>query len=91
MTEVKIKNIYKALRCQLPLGRLLRNFFVNGNGWGLFSVNSHINKKSGKPKVVYATYEEAKRSADALSRKYGGDVSAYKCIFCDGYHIGNNR
>lgn len=88
---MKIRNIYLALKGQLPWRRFCRNFFGNGNGWGLFSRNSHINKRSGRPKVTYATYAEAKRSAEALGRKYGRDVAAYKCMFCDGYHIGNNR
>lgn len=88
---MKIRNIFHALRGQLPLKRFWRNFFVNGNGWGLFSINSHINKKTGKAKVEYNSLESARKAAESLSRKYGCDVSAYKCMFCDGYHIGNNR
>lgn len=71
--------------------RFWQNFFVNGNGWGLFSINSHINKKTGQLKITYGSLESARKAAESLSRKYGRDVSAYKCMFCDGYHIGNNR
>lgn len=88
---MKLRNIYLALKGQLPLGKLYRNFFVTGNGWGLFSRNSHLNKRTGRAKVVYGTLDEARRAAEGVSRKTGGDLSAYKCIFCDGYHIGNNR
>lgn len=88
---MKIKNIFLALLGQLPLKRFWQNFFVNGNGWGLFSINSHINKKTGQPKITYGSLESGRKAAESLSRKYGRDVSAYKCMFCDGYHIGNNR
>lgn len=88
---MKLVNIYRALKGQLPWRRFYRNFFITGNGWGLFSRNSHINKRRGRPKIVYATYELARRSAEHLSMKNGGRVVAYKCMFCDGFHIGNNR
>lgn len=89
--QMKYVNIFLALKGQLPWRRLFRNFLVTGDGWGLFSRNSHVNKRSGRPKFAYASYEQARRSAERLSTKYGGRVVAYKCMFCDGYHIGNNR
>lgn len=88
---MKPKNIYLALRGQLPWNRFFRNFLVNGNGWGLFSIYSHINRKTGKPKIEYDSLQEARKAADSLRRKYGRNLSAYKCMFCDGYHIGNDR
>ena len=27
----------------------------------------------------------------AMTKKYGTHFSTYKCLFCDGYHIGKNR
>jgi hypothetical protein len=35
--------------------------------------------------------EGAKKAADAMSKKRGAHFSYYKCLFCDGYHIGKNR
>lgn len=88
---MKLRNFWLALKGQLPWSRFFRNFLINGNGWGLFSVNSHINRHTGKPKITYPSLEAARKSADGLSRKYGGRISAYKCMFCDGYHIGHDR
>lgn len=88
---IKFRNICLALKGQMPWKRFYSNFFVNGNGWGLFSVNSHINRKTGSPKIVYNTVESAEKAAEILSKRYNTDISAYKCVFCDGYHIGNNR
>lgn len=86
-----LKNILSALRGQLPWRRFFNNFFINGNGWGLFSIHSHVNRKTGRPKVAYPSLEAANKSAESLRRKYGGKISAYKCMFCDGYHIGHDR
>lgn len=41
--------------------------------------------------VAYPTLEAANRSAESLRRRYGGKISAYKCMLCDGYHIGHDR
>lgn len=39
---------------------------------------------------MYNTIKSAKRSAEAMSKKTGKHFSYYKCLFCDGYHIGKN-
>ncbi len=68
-----------------------RNFFITGNAWGAFSINSHINQGTGKPKIMYNTINGAKKAAEKMSEKHGVHFSFYKCLFCDGYHIGKNR
>jgi hypothetical protein len=78
-----------ALKDQGPFKRAFRNFFITGNAWGLFSINSHIRQDTQKPKVTYNTRETAAKSAISLGKKKG--VSYYKCAYCDGYHIGKNR
>lgn len=88
---MKLKNLYLALKHQLPIKRAFRNFFITGNAWGMFSKNSHINSGSGKPKVMYNTEKTAKKCAAQMSKKHGKHFSYYKCVFCDGYHIGKNR
>ncbi|USN13872.1 hypothetical protein PAPPERLAPAPP_01970 [Brevundimonas phage vB_BpoS-Papperlapapp] len=88
---IRPRNLFLALKSQLPLKRLLRNFFITGNAWGLFSRHSHIAQGSGKPKVMYGSPESAQKAADSMQRKHGGEFRPYKCAFCDGYHIGKNR
>lgn len=86
---MKIKNLLLALKDQLPFTRLVRNIRT-GNVFGLFSKYSHENK-SGKAKVMYNTKASAQKAALSMQKKYGYYYSTYKCIFCDGYHIGKNR
>jgi hypothetical protein len=88
---MKLRNIYLALLDQLPLKRLWINFFVTRNAWGLFHINSHIAAGSGKQKVTYNSKASAVKSAGILSKKRGVHFSPYKCMRCDGYHIGRNR
>lgn len=88
---MKIRNLLLALRDQLPLKRFIHNFFFTKNAWGLFHVNAHIAQGSGKPKIMYNTKATALKSADAMAKKTGDKFSAYKCVQCDGYHIGKNR
>jgi hypothetical protein len=87
----KFKNIWLALKGQLPLNRTFRNFVITRNAWGMFSKNSHMLLDTGKKKVMYNTAKSAKRSADSMRRKHGKHFSHYKCVFCDGYHLGKNR
>lgn len=88
---MKIKNLVRALKDQLPLSRAFRNFFITGNAWGMFHKHSHINRGNGMAKVSYTKRSSAERAADAMKRKHGYHYSVYKCCFCDGYHIGRNR
>ena len=88
---MKLRNLYLGLKGQLPLKRAFRNFFITRNAWGLFSKNSHIAQASGKPKVMYNTLASAEKAAASMERKHGGKFRPYKCLFCDGHHIGKNR
>lgn len=86
---MKIKNLYLGLKDQLPVTRLLKNLW-KGHLLGLFHLRSHQNE-SGKPKVAYPTKLSATKAAEAMKKKRGVHFSNYKCIHCDGYHIGKNR
>jgi hypothetical protein len=88
---MKLKNIVIALKEQLPLKRFIKNFFITRNAWGMFHKNSHQRSDTGKPKVMYNTRETALKSAISMGKKKGVHFSTYKCVFCDGYHIGRNR
>ena len=88
---MKIKNLYLALLEQGPFKRAWRNFVITGNAWGMFSKSSHIRQDTEKLKVMYNTKESAQKAADSMKQKQGKHFSVYKCIFCDGYHLGKNR
>lgn len=85
---MKLRNIYLALKDQLPLARLLRNLF-KGHLFGLIHERSHVNA-NGKPKISYPTKWSAIKAAEAMKKKRGVHFSNYKCMRCDGYHIGKN-
>lgn len=93
--KIKFKNLIAGLKGQLPFKRAFRNFFITGNAWGMFSKHSHINKK-GNPKQEHPTIESAEKVARLMEKKYLKNnitvhFSVYKCVFCDGWHIGKNR
>ena len=50
-----------------------------------------MNQHTGKEKITYNHKDSALKAAEAMSKKKGAHFSAYKCLFCDGYHIGKNR
>ena len=89
--KIKIKNVYLALKDQGPFKRFIRNFFGTRNAFGIFHKNSHIASYSGKPKVMYNTKDTAIKAAEAMSKKNSVHFSNYKCVYCDGYHIGKNK
>jgi hypothetical protein len=88
---MNIINLLKALKDQGPPRRAFHNFFVTGNAWGLFSINSHIRADTGKEKVKYNNKSSGLRAAKSLGEKTGKHFSVYKCAFCNGYHLGKNR
>lgn len=87
----KLRNIVLVIKDQMPLKRFIRNFFITRNAWGLFHINSHISQGSGKPKIMYNTKASATKAAEAMTKKHGAWFSNYKCLHCDGYHVGKNR
>lgn len=88
---MKLKNLIEGLKFQLPLRRFFRNFFITGNGWGLFHKNSHVNQSTGKIKVSYPKLASALRAQESMQQKHNKPFTVYKCIYCDGYHIGKSR
>lgn len=88
---MKLKNLWLAFKDQMPLRRFIKNFFITRNAWGLFHKNSHISQGTGNPKVVYNTKPTAQKAAESMKNKYGAHFASYKCIHCDGYHIGKTK
>lgn len=89
--KIKLKNFWSWFKDQVHRKKAFYNFFISGNAWGAFSINSHIRAATGQPKVSYNTMESALKAADKMGQKYGKHFSVYKCLFCDGYHLGKNR
>jgi hypothetical protein len=90
MKRIRLRYLIPALRHQLPLKRLFRNYFITGNGWGLFSKYAHYNKK-GNEKVGYNSLATALKSAKVMGDKYDAHFSVYRCVRCGRYHLGKNR
>lgn len=85
---IKLKNVWIWLKELHHRGTLFRAFFITRNAFGSFHINSHINQSTGLPKVCYNHESSAKKSAEAVTKKRGEYFSYYKCLFCNGYHIG---
>lgn len=84
-------NMIKAIIYQGTHYGFINGFFVDKNSRGIFSVRSHYCK-DGTEKVRYGHAETAERAVASMREKYGRThMRAYKCGFCDGYHIGNAR
>jgi hypothetical protein len=77
------------LKDQMPFYRFVKNLW-KGHVLGLFHKRSHFTSE-GKPKVSYGSKESAKKAAEKMGQKNGVHYSNYKCIYCDGYHLGRNR
>ena len=86
--NIKLRNLWFVLLDQGPFTRFIRNLF-KGHFVGLFSKRSHYNA-NGKPKVKYNTKVSAEKAAKAMIKKRDLYFSNYKCVHCDGFHIGKN-
>lgn len=79
MEEMKLrlrKNIIPWLKDQLSRPLWFRNFFITRNAWAAFSVNSHIRRSNGEPKVAYPTKDMAQKAAE----KMGNMACIFRCI-----------
>lgn len=85
------RNTFLVIKDQMPLSRFIRNFFLTRNAWGLFYKSSHISQGTNLPKVKYNTKKSADKAALAMMRKQNVWFSNYKCLRCDGYHVGKTR
>jgi len=86
---MRIKNLLLAFRDQGPFTRFCKNL-VKGHVLGLFHKRSHF-RDTGAAKISYSTKQSATKAAASMAKKTGVWFSNYKCVFCDGYHIGKNR
>jgi hypothetical protein len=84
-----LRNFILAMKDQGPPVRFIRNLW-KGHILGLFSERSHLTQ-NGTPKVKYNTKASATKAAAKMSQKHNTHFSNYKCLWCDGYHLGKNR
>jgi len=50
--------------------------------------SAHTTSK-GRPKVAYATREQAEEQARTMQRRDGAAMSAYRCSTCSKWHVGH--
>lgn len=86
---MRIRNLLLGLRDQLPVSRLWRNL-RKGNLKGLFHERSHLTHE-GKPKIAYSSKASSLKAAAKMKQKNQRHYASYKCVHCDGYHIGGSR
>ena len=86
---MKLRNIFLGLKDQLPFSRLIHNL-RNGNIKGLIHPRSHL-RADGQPKITYNTKASAVKAAEQMAKKTGNVFGKWKCMHCDGFHIGKNR
>lgn len=87
--KITAKNFYLCMRDQFPFKRFMRNL-LKGNLRGLWHIRSHI-KHGGGNKITYNTKATATKAAKDMAVKRGVYFSNYKCMYCDGYHIGKHH
>lgn len=84
---VKLKYIGCWLKYQLSRPDCFRNLIVNRCAWGAFSIYSHIRRSDGKIKIAYPSKDKAEKAAEDMGKKYKAHFVAYKCLFCEGWHV----
>lgn len=90
--KIKLKNVYLVIKDQMPLKRFIRNFFITRNAFGLFYKSSHIATYNNSPKIGYSSSASALKAALKMEKKNPEKkFSAYKCLWCDKYHIGGKK
>lgn len=54
------------------------------------SINSHVNKSTGIPKIEYETPGSARKAIINMKKKHPhSHFTFYKCLYCGNYHIAN--
>lgn len=86
--KIQLRNIPTWIIDQLKRPRWFSNFFITRNARGAFSIYSHVRRKDGLKKVTYPTKDKANKAAEAMKKKHKTHFSVYKCLYCDGWHIG---
>lgn len=89
--KIKWKNFWLWFKDQACRKKAFYNFFISRNAWGAFSIYSHIRRNTNEPKIEYHSFQSAQKAAEKMGQKHHKHFSVYKCLYCNGYHIGKNK
>lgn len=90
LSEIKYANLKIWLAELFERKNLWKQLFDYRMVWGAFSIHSHRRRSDGKPNITFSTRMKAVKAASDMQLKYGVPFSAYKCLFCDGWHVGKS-
>ena len=88
LTRIKYSNLHiwwKELLQRKDFWKLIFNYRLV---WGAFNIHSHQRRSDRKTNITYSTRKKADKAAMNMQVKYDIPFSAYKCLFCDGWHVG---
>ncbi len=83
----KYKNVILAFKDRLPINKLFYELIIKTHIIGYITKRCHL-REDGESKIMYNTRDTALKIAKRMTKKQGKIFCGYKCIWCDGYHIG---
>ena len=86
--EIRYRNLKIWLHELFERENVWKQLFDYRMVWGAFSIYSHRRRSDGKPNITFSTRMKAVKAATDMQLKYGVPFSAYKCLYCDGWHVG---
>lgn len=87
LKKINLKQIGCWLKDQLSRPDRFRNLIVDRSAWGAFSIYAHARRSDGKAKIAYSGKVQAEKAALDMSKRHGNPFVAYKCLFCEGWHV----
>ena len=87
LKKIKLKYIGCWLKDQLSRPEWFHNLVVDRSAWGAFSIYAHVKRSDGKAKISYKSKSKAEKVASDMSKRYGYPFTAYKCLFCENWHV----
>lgn len=88
LSEIRYRNLKIWFTELLERQNVWKQLFDYRMVWGAFSIHSHLRRSDGKPNITFSTRKKAVKAATDMQLKYGVPFSAYKCLYCDGWHVG---
>ena len=89
--KIKYSNFKIWFKEKVSQPRWYVDLFSYRRFWGALSIYSHLRRSDGKPNITYSTPSKAQKAVRSMERKYGVPFMAYKCLYCDGWHVARSR
>lgn len=86
--RIKPKYLVMWLVDQLRQTGWFSRLFIKRDAWFAFLIDSHFDKIDGNEKASFSLRKQAQKKADKLSVAVGTPYFVYKCLYCDGWHVG---